>query len=69
MCILFYPWRTFLDVKQSTDKSWKENFEQLYPLLSTFDKDIIKNINISHEYKESRDADRLKCASKNDNKE
>jgi hypothetical protein len=69
MSILFYPWRTFLDVKKCNDKSWSENFEQLYPLLSTFDKKIIKNINISHECKESRDADRLMRASENDNNE
>jgi hypothetical protein len=40
-------------------KSWKENFEQVYPSLSTFDKEIIKKINILHVCKESKDADRL----------
>jgi hypothetical protein len=69
MSILFYPWHTFFDVKKSTEKSWSKNFEQLYPLLSTFDKEIIKNINISYECKESRDADRLMHASENDNNE
>jgi hypothetical protein len=66
MCILFSPWRMFLDIKKPTYKSWKENFEQLYPSLSRFDKEIIKNINILYECKELRDADRLMQASEND---
>jgi hypothetical protein len=48
-------------------QSWKENFEQLYHSLFRFDKEIIKNINILHECKESRDVDRFMQASENDN--
>jgi hypothetical protein len=42
----------FSDVKKTICKSWKENFEQVYLSLSTFDKEIIKNINILYECKE-----------------
>ena len=69
MCIVFSPWRMFLDIKKPTYKSWKENFEQFYPSLSRFNKEIIKNINILHEYKEPRDVDRLMQASENDTNE
>ena len=69
MCQLFGPQCTFSNVKKYSHKSLVENFEQLYPSIPTFDKEIIKNINISLKCKESRVSYKFMQAYEVDNNE
>ncbi len=56
-CII--AWRIFPDIKIDMSISWKATLNKQGMKIFNFTKMVIKNVNILHEYKESRDVDRL----------
>ncbi len=61
--ILFSSWRTFVDIKIYLYMSWETTLNKQGMKFSNFTKMVIKKVNISHECKESKNANRLLRAS------
>jgi hypothetical protein len=68
ICLLFLPWHSLGDIKSDKNTTWSENLDRMYSNISTFDRFINLNINILHECKESRDANRLLRENEHENK-
>jgi hypothetical protein len=67
ICILFSSWWTLSNIKKCLTITWNVASKTSYPTFFNFTKENIKNINILHECKESRDDDSLLKASIEDN--
>ncbi len=59
LCILFSSWRTLSNIKKDLRTTWDVTFKTSYPTFINFTKEKIKNINILHECKESRNVNCL----------
>jgi hypothetical protein len=53
------PWKIYQYIKQLINISWMEKFDVVYPHISSFYKNVTKNIKIFHECKESKDVDMI----------
>jgi hypothetical protein len=63
--IIFSSWRTLFNIKNNLSMSWEETSNKLYLSFSNSTKMVIKNVNILHECKKSRDANKLLTTSIN----
>jgi hypothetical protein len=66
ICILFSSWWTLSNIKKDFT-TWDVTLKTSYPTFSDFPKEKIKNVNILHECKESRNIDCLLRASIDNN--
>ncbi len=67
ICILFSSWRTLSNIKKYLTTTWDVTLKTSYPTFFDFKKEKIKNVNMLHECKESRNIDHLLRASIKDN--
>jgi hypothetical protein len=65
--ILFSSWWTLSNIKKDLITTWDVILKTSYPTFSNFTEEKIKNVNILHECKESRNGDCLLRASIQDN--
>ncbi|TDL19358.1 hypothetical protein BD410DRAFT_694019, partial [Rickenella mellea] len=54
MLILFKPWRTASDLKESS-RSWSDEFEEYKESMSDAHRRVIENMQLLHECRDSRD--------------
>lgn len=55
MLILFKPWRSIADLRQSDTQAWAEALEIFLGICDPFSKERMRNMQVLHECKDSRD--------------